>query len=76
MNAISACAICRNPSTARVHEGCEERLDAGLASLPRLYRELEQHLAPSRRGDSGRAGSRTAPFRSTSAYWISAPAAA
>lgn len=59
---ISACAICRNPSTARVHEGCEERLDEGLAALPQLYRQLAEHLAPSRRGDNGRTGSRTAPL--------------
>ena len=59
---ISACAICRNPSAARVHEGCEERLDEGLAALPQLYRQLAEHLAPSRRGDNGRSGSRTAPL--------------
>ncbi|MFD5508991.1 hypothetical protein ACFWIB_14610 [Streptomyces sp. NPDC127051] len=62
MNAISACEICRNPSTVRVHPGCVQRLDEGLAALPRLYRELEAHLAPSRRGDNGRPGSRTAPL--------------
>ncbi|WP_412079005.1 hypothetical protein ACLF6K_37310 [Streptomyces xanthophaeus] len=62
MNAISACAICRNPSTVRVHPGCEERLDAGLAALPQLYRALEQHLAPTRNNDNGRAASRTAPL--------------
>lgn len=62
MNAISACAICRNPSTVRVHEGCRERLDDNLAALPQLYRQLEEHLAPGRRGDSGRTGSRTAPL--------------
>lgn len=62
MNAISACEICRNPSTSRVHRGCEERLDEGLAALPLLYRQLEQYLAPGRRGESGRSGSRTAPL--------------
>jgi hypothetical protein len=62
VNAIISCEICRNPSTVRVHPGCEERLDEGLAALPLLYRQLEQHLAPGRRGDSGRSGSRTAPL--------------
>ncbi|MGW6703579.1 hypothetical protein ACWGDE_01615 [Streptomyces sp. NPDC054956] len=62
MTAITSCEICRNPSAVRVHEGCQARLNEGLAALPTLYRELEQHLAPGRRGDSGRSGSRTAPL--------------
>ena len=61
-DAVTSCEICRKPSTVRVHAGCEARLDEGLAALPSLYRELEQHLAPGRRGDSGRTGSRTAPL--------------
>ncbi|MFI5985087.1 hypothetical protein ACIBEA_30000 [Streptomyces sp. NPDC051555] len=62
MNAISACAICRNPSTVRVHEGCRDRLDDNLSALPQLYRQLEEHLAPGSHGDGGRTGSRTAPL--------------
>ncbi|MFJ8208144.1 hypothetical protein [Streptomyces sp. NPDC096033] len=63
MNAITTCAICRNPSTVRVHPGCQERLTDNLAALPGLYRQLAEHLAPRRRGaDGGRAGSRTAPL--------------
>ncbi|MFJ3878031.1 hypothetical protein ACIPW5_11285 [Streptomyces sp. NPDC090077] len=62
MNVVTACAICRNPSTVRVHPGCQERLTDNLAALPALYRQLAEHLAPSRRGDSGRTGSRTAPL--------------
>lgn len=62
MNAVTACAICRNPSTIRVHPGCQDRLSDNLAALPGLYRQLANHLAPSRSGDGGRTGSRTAPL--------------
>lgn len=56
------CEICLKPSRARVHDGCRDRLANNLLRLPALYRALAAELAPTRRGDGGRTGSRTAPL--------------
>lgn len=47
------CELCRRPSVPRVHEGCAARLVENLAQLPQLYRDLEDVLAPGRRGSGG-----------------------
>ncbi|MER7151235.1 hypothetical protein [Streptomyces lydicus] len=56
------CALCRKASRSRVHPGCRARIAEHLADLPVLHAELAEHLAPSRGGDGGRAGTRTAPI--------------
>jgi hypothetical protein len=56
------CAVCDRPSLPRVHDGCRQHIADDLAELPGLYRQLEQELAPGRRGDGGRSGSRSAPI--------------
>lgn len=56
------CAVCRQPGRTRVHPGCQAHIAEHLAELPALHAELADHLVPERRGDGGRAGTRTAPI--------------
>lgn len=45
----TSCELCDYPSTVRVHDGCQRRLDEHLASIPGLYAALGAFTAPVRR---------------------------